>query len=226
MFRSTTIPEITGLKEYIESIAGSFCPFIPASTRANAMRNSVYQLSGGYDQVEASIFYLGLIHTEMLRRTRQAVSPREAVLACENLIFRFEGEEEVDGKALFAWPHWVLKTEYTSVGVLFGKFWLGEIDTARSGRPIPPPPYHLLSIRSAVKKRDPQFFRKAPELLDDLLESNDDGRDILRFGALPIAQETPDWSHDTVLAAYHSLLASGMYEEVKSQKAAELKGRK
>jgi len=222
-FRSTDIPEIEGLREYIDSIAGKFCPFIRPSTRAQSMRTSIYELSGVEDQIEPSMFYLGLLHTEILRRVRFLTPPHRAVLACENLIFRFDGEDQVDGKALFAWPHWLLKTRYTNVGIMFGKFWLGEEADSRLGQPIPAPPYHLLSIRSAVIKRDPQFFRKAPGLLGDLLTSNDDGRDIIGRTELSMTQPEPDWTFTMVQEVSQSLLTSGFYETIKEQAAKELK---
>ena len=222
-FRSTGIPEIEGLKEYIDSIAGKFCPFIRPSTRAQSMRTSVYELSGVGDRVELSMFYLGLLHTEILRRTRFQAPPRRAVLACENLIFRFDGEDQVDGESLFAWPHWLLKTRYTNVGVMFGKFWLGEEADSRLGQPIPAPPYHILSIRSAVIKRDPQFFHKAPGLLGDLLTSDDDGRDIMGLNELPVALPESEWTATMVQEASQSLLTSGFYETMKEQAAKELK---
>ncbi len=214
-FRSTELPEIDGLSEYVASIAGQFCPFIDPSTRARAMRNSVYELSGEEDQIEAAIFYLGLLHTEILRGTRFASLPRYAVLACENLIFRFENEREIDGKGLFAWPHWILKTTYTTVGILFGKFWLGEQEDSRKGEPIPPPPYHLLSIRSAVVRRDPQFFQKAPGLLGALLESDDNGQDVMGFHHLDVVRPSHGWLQPDVQDALAILIASGFYETIK-----------
>jgi hypothetical protein len=80
-------------------------------------------------------------------------------------------------------PHWCLKTLYTRAGILFGKFWKGEQGTARDGRPIPEPPVHLLSIRSAVKPLDRRFFAKAPTLLPELEAANDTGQQLLPEGA-------------------------------------------
>ena len=215
-FRTPNFPDLEGLGSYIASISSGFCPYISPSTNVNAIHNTVYMLDENQG-LEASIFYLGLLHTEILRDSRVKSSPGVAVLSCDNLIFRFASEKAVDGKALFAWPHWLLKTHYTEVGVLFGKFWLGEQENSRLGEPIPPPPYHVLSIRSTIIKRDPAFFQKAPGLLGDLLESDDDGRNVV--DALSILSDRPssEWGLNEVFSAFSTLQSSGMYEMMKDE---------
>jgi hypothetical protein len=126
------------------------------------------------------IFYLGYLHTELLRvRRAEATSAAEKMLLCENLFFRFNDEDVVDGKTMLDWPHWALKLLYTKAGVLFGKFWKGEREFSRSGAPIPPPPYHLLSIRSGIKERDAAFFKKAQFLLEDFTAAHDTGLSVV-----------------------------------------------
>ena len=122
------------------------------------------------------MFCIGLLHTENLRRARAEVPLQQRALVCENIIFRFESEDSVDGAELFGWPHWLLKVRYTQAGVLFGKFWKSEEAMSRDSIPIPSPPYHMLSIRGSVKQRDPAFFTKAPELLDTLIAAEDSGQ--------------------------------------------------
>lgn len=176
-FRSSEVPDLPGLQEYIADIGRRFCPFLnPASSRGLVMY-SVYELNpGDLEQTQSLLFCIGLLHTEILRRTRTNVSLQQRPLVCENIFFRFPGEDSVDGSELFGWPHWLLKTRYTQVGVLFGKFWKGEESISRKESPVPPSPYHMLSIRGAVKLRDPQFFKKAPELLDTLVSAEDGGQ--------------------------------------------------
>lgn len=220
-FRTNEVPGLPGLETYVESISAGFCPYISLSTKSNAMRNSVYALDEK-EGLEASIFYLGLLHTEILRDSRLNGQPRVTVFACDNLIFRFNSEDEIDGRALFAWPHWLLKIHYTEVGILFGKFWLGEEENSQAGVPIPPPPYHILSIRSAIVKRDPKFFQKAPNLLGDLLESDDDGRDVA--GVSQILKKHPSrmWTTEDVRAALQVLQGSGVYEIMKDKAKKEM----
>jgi hypothetical protein len=131
-------------------------------------------------KLQEHIFYLGYLHTELLRAKRvESSSSIEKLLLCENLIFRFDAEDTVDGMAMMEWPHWALKLLYTKTGVLFGKFWKGEREVSRSGVPIPPPPYHLLSIRSGIKERDAAFFKKAQFLLEDFTAALDTGVSIV-----------------------------------------------
>ena len=223
-FRANKVPDLYGLETYVESISAGFCPYIGPSTKSNAMRNTVYELDES-EGLEASIFYLGFLHTEIMRDARFKDPSRVAVLSCDNLIFRFQSEETVDGRALFAWPHWLLKIHYTEVGVLFGKFWLGEQEESKAGVPIPPPPYHILSVRSAIIKRDPKFFQKAPGLLGDLLESDDDGRDVMGISRLPGLYPTSTWTLENVRNALQVLQDSGIYETMKDKAKKEMEAR-
>ena len=224
LFRTCDVPDLNGLQGYVDSVSSGFCPYIRPSTKMKAMHNTVYTLDEE-EGLEASIFYLGLLHTEILRDARFSNPARMAVLSCENLIFRFATEDEVDGKALFAWPHWLLKIHYTEAGVLFGKFWLGEEEASQAGIPIPPPPYHVLSIRSAIIKRDPQFFQKAPELLGDLLESDDDGRDVMKIADLLVSRPTCQWQLDDIHCALEALQRSGLYETMKDRIQREMEAK-
>lgn len=179
IFRSQQVPKLLGLEEYISSIGDRFCPFLVPSMARSMTTYSVYELDiCDIGQVQELMFYIGLLHTEILRRVRFDVSAQHRPLACENVFFRFEGEDAVDGAALFGWPHWLLKIRYTQVGVMFGKFWKGEEAVSRDSVPIPPPPYHMLSLRSTVKRCDPAFFARAPELLESLIAAEDSGQRV------------------------------------------------
>jgi len=177
VFRSLIVPQLPGFEEYIAEIGNRFCPFLEPSAARGLTSYSVYELgSGSVEQVQAMMFCIGLLHTEIVRRGRMEVSLQQRPLVCENILFRFDDEDSVDGAELFGWPHWLLKVRYTQAAVLFGKFWKGEEAASREAAPIPPPPYHMLSIRGAVKPRDPAFFTKAPELLDTLIAAEDNGQ--------------------------------------------------
>jgi hypothetical protein len=179
VFRSSIVPQLSGFEGYIAEIGNRFCPFLEPSAMRDLTLYSTYELgSGSVEQIQALMFCIGLLHTEILRRARVEVPLQQRPLVCENILFRFASEDCVDGVELFGWPHWLLKVRYTQVGVLFGKFWKGEEAVSRKSVPIPPPPYHMLSIRGAVKPRDPAFFTKAPELLDTLISAEDNGQFI------------------------------------------------
>ncbi|WP_327364397.1 hypothetical protein [Streptomyces sp. NBC_01296] len=76
------------------------------------------------------------------------------------------------------WPHWALKNLYGSIGPMFGKFWEGEEDTSRYGAAVPLPPVTFLSIRPAVRPRDPQFLQSTPVLAETIREAQDDSRHV------------------------------------------------
>lgn len=219
-FRSVDVPQLPKLTEYLDAISAEFCPFLIPSVRRDLVTHTVYDLGEiGEERVSEAIFYLGLFHTELVRRVRSGVAPQHRILVCDNLYFRFAGEDEVDGGKIFAWPHWLLKLRYTQVGVLFGKFWKGEEADSRKGVAVPPPPYHMLSVRSAVKPRDPAFFTKAPELLDTLTAAEDNGQEVFgdEIGAVPEA------TMPGFLAGYQSLSATNLYQHLREEAQKELK---
>ncbi|RKL64950.1 hypothetical protein CR203_23365 [Salipaludibacillus neizhouensis] len=173
--------EETIFTNYLRSISKSFCPFLGPSENKNLLYATQYSLSGSdIKELQSQMFYYGVIHTEKLRKMRRSIPNKgDSLLVCENVIFKLPEELQcIDGKELFSWPHWTLKTLYTDVGVMFGKFWVGEKDTSRDNIPITEPPSNFFSIRSAIKTSDPYFFKKAPQLLPTLINSFDDVRDI------------------------------------------------
>lgn len=213
IFRSSTVPDLPGLKEYLTEIRNRFCPFLEPSEARSLTRYSVYELgSVDVEEVQELMFCLGFLHTEILRRKRWEVPVQHRPLVCENIFFRFKTEDSVNGSELFGWPHWLLKVRYTQAGVMYGKFWKGEEALSRDSVPIPLPPYHMLSIRGSVKKHDPAFFKKAPELLDTLIAADDNGKgvfdDIEDSDDLYKLAEFPGETAGELLAASRKVLDS------------------
>ena len=167
-------------EKYLDTIGSRFCPFLEPARGNEVLFFSKYTIEETkVETLKQKMFYLSFIHTELLRRARAEEEDKQrANLICENLIFRFPSEDDVDGAELLSIPHWLLKCAYTQVGVLFGKFWKGEQDTAKSGEEITPPPLHFISIRSALKPVDSRFFTKARILENAYRESEDDGRSV------------------------------------------------
>lgn len=165
---------------YSSAVAVKFCPYLAAAEHSGLLYGHEYVLPD-IDRawLEAEIFYLGVVHTEAFRRARHCLGARERVLLCDNLVFVPAADcAPWDGRRLLSWPHWALKCLYTGAGVMFGKFWASEASEARSGLPVPPPPCDFLSIRSAVKMRDPRFFTKAASLERELLAASDHGQNV------------------------------------------------
>ncbi|SHF33987.1 hypothetical protein SAMN05444392_11615 [Seinonella peptonophila] len=162
--------------EYCKVISDTFCPFLKPAEKANVLFATEYKVNADdLAGIQETMFYYGVMHVEALRRFRyQNRNSSKGILACDNVIFvlddKFHG---IDGQALFSWPHWLLKVLYSQVGVMIGKFWIGEKINGRNGLAIPEPPCHFFSIRSVIKERDPYFFTKAPQLLSQIIQSTD-----------------------------------------------------
>lgn len=138
-----------------------------------------YKIEGDtIEQLQENIFYCGVIHVERLRKYRFNHNAPQSFFACENIIFEIPSQFDHRGEELFSWPHYLLKILYTKVGIMLGKFWKGEKDVSRHGINVPEPPCHFLSIRSAVKSRDPRLLNKSTFLLPELLNSKDMGQDV------------------------------------------------
>lgn len=166
--------------QYVKEISEGFCPYIAPSTKKDAIYFYKYELeSNSIESIKKDIFYISLMHTELLRSDRFATNKSRALLLCRNIIFNIKDKYlDKKGRELLDIPHWLLKTHYTSKGIMFGKFWKGEEGKSRFGKDIPIPPKYFISIRSAIKSKDPFFFNKAPDLIDDLINSVDDGQQI------------------------------------------------
>lgn len=165
---------------YCEAISNHFCPFLRPAMEHKVLFVNRYSLFGRtLGEFEENVFYIGIIEIEKFRKRRMELKGATKLLLCENVIFDLGKQNyTIDGQKLFNWSHYLLKVLYTQVGIMIGKFWIEERDTSIQGQPIPEPPYHFLSIRSAVKPKDPEFFTKAKFLLPTLLESEDSGQNV------------------------------------------------
>ncbi|MEV6731341.1 hypothetical protein [Streptomyces sp. NPDC051364] len=119
--------------------------------------------------IEGALFAAAVVCAE---RVRILSKGQRGYLVCENLVVRGASRRHLD------WPHWALKNLYSGVGLMFGKFWEGEEDTSRHGGDLPVPPVTFLSIRPAVRPRDPQFLHNTPVLADTIRDAQDDGRNV------------------------------------------------
>jgi serine/threonine protein kinase len=159
VFQQTWVPDRSPLADYLTSLEEGFCPYLQSSRENETLFFSEYVIrEANIEGTQARLFLLGLVHTEWLRYKRKAAKSPDALLICENLIL--DVPRSIVGPALFGWPHFILKALYTECGLLFGKFWVGEIAETDDGRHVPIPPLHIFSIRSAVKKRDHRFFER------------------------------------------------------------------
>lgn len=189
-FGSKDVPNILGFREYITEVSSHFCPYIEPSMAKNETVYTVVSSSTNDKGVaEKIVFASGYALSELLRhkRTQSSKDRQCPPLLCENALFLFPHIDDAIGKELFGWPHWVLKCRYTQLGILFGKFGKGAVETSKDGSDLPIPPCHLLSVRESVRARDPQFFEHAEWFRPSLESSNDIGQNV--FGDLTEHQE-------------------------------------
>ncbi|MFF1874551.1 hypothetical protein [Kitasatospora herbaricolor] len=156
---------------YVEATT-AHCPYLAPSIQQDLTGWTTYRLAPGTRllDAEAAVFAAAVQAAEVVR---VLASRPPGHLVCENVVVLGAGRRHLD------WPHWALKNLYGPVGLMVGKFWEGETDTNCHGRPLPVPPLTFLSLRPAVRPRDPRFLNTTPELAAAVTNADDSGRDVL-----------------------------------------------
>lgn len=171
-----------------------YCPFINPALQNEVLFHTVVELpelSYSTEEVSTAFFITCLKRVENCRVFRSQ-DPKNGILFCDNV--------SLSPSSLLTVPileevHWMLKCLYSSVGLMFGKFWPGELTISRHGNLLPDPNIKFISIRSAIKMKDPYFLDNTPNLLNQLLMSKDTGEDPLqRF----LNNENDDWAAYTM----------------------------
>ncbi len=171
----TTSPTTVDFTEYLRAMS-AHCPYLEPSVQHGLTRWTVYEATGSDPEVEEAVFRTGTVVAEQVRRLSKG--PRGSLVA-ENIAVVGAGRE------VLAWPHWALKNLYAPVGVMVGKFPVGEQAADARGRTVPEPPVSFLVVRAAVRVRDPHFLRHTPELSATVESAADDGRDVFASERLP-----------------------------------------
>ncbi|MEU6315158.1 DUF6875 domain-containing protein [Streptomyces sp. NPDC047014] len=169
----TATPATIDITAYVRRMA-AHCPYLAPSLRHGLTAWTVYRAVGEPAAVEAELFHAGVRAAEWLR---PLLNRPYGGLRCENIVLlgHVPGATHRD---LLAWPHWVLKNLYGSVGIMFGKFHESEEELTAAGDRIPAAPVSFLPVRAAVRRRDPRFLSATPDLAAALAVAEDDGRDV------------------------------------------------
>jgi hypothetical protein len=118
---------------------------------------------------------------ELLVETAEDVRVRRRVhgpLVCANVAV-FGPDDVPSARTVLDWPAWILRNLYAPVGLMVGRFWIGEERNDKHSRVIAPPPVSFFSIRHSFPPQDARFLAKMPHVAARLAEANDDGRDVL-----------------------------------------------
>jgi hypothetical protein len=168
---TTTTPSIhPSLDRYLLSMTGR-CPYLGPSIRAGLTTWSAYQA----DETDAPDL-LGLLigSAEEVRAGRREHGP----LVCHNIAI--VGPTDIlSAQAVLDWPHWIARNLYAPVGLMIGKFWVGEREDDKYGRAIMPPPVSYFSTRHSYPAKDARFLRRLPAVAAALAAAVDDGRNVL-----------------------------------------------
>ncbi|MFF4601980.1 hypothetical protein ACFY12_04365 [Streptomyces sp. NPDC001339] len=163
----TTTPR-ADIAAYVGTVT-AHCPYLTPSLDRGLTGWTLYEAVGAPADVEAEVFHAAVQAAERVR----PLAPRaHGAFVCENVAILGAGRE------VLQWPHWALKHLYGPVGLMIGKFAVGEERTDHSGRGIPPPPVSFLPVRAAVRPRDGRFLQHTPNLAAAVASARDDGRDV------------------------------------------------
>src|SRR6218665_1773667 len=101
------------MDEYLNDIAKGFCPFLKPSIDKGLCKFTTYKITAHtLAEAQEFLFCAGLIHTASLRAARRDIG-KMSYLYCENALLMTSEDVNAQGKELFAWPHWCLKSLYT-----------------------------------------------------------------------------------------------------------------
>lgn len=190
------------LRDFLDQVSANFCPYIEPACEHDVLSFSEYTTdeltATGRGDIRAGLLYTGIVITERLRR-RRAMLRRDGHVAasqmiCDNIVVL--GTDNAPGqsaKNVVDWPHYLLKSIYSETALMFGKFWTNEEGLSRDERAIPIVPITFLSIRAAIRPRDPKLLRRQTVFAAMIQEASDVGQDVLheRVG-IPGATATVD----------------------------------
>lgn len=177
----TTEPDdiAPGFSGYVDAMT-DHCPFLHPSLRRSLTRWLLYETNAEVHQLpdlRREIFAAAVEHMELLRDQRRSRRCADAVLVCDNLVVRWIGVRDAAAhRRALAWPHWMLKTIYTPLGYMIGKFPLHAHGADRRGTQVPPVPLSFLSLRVAAQRKDPQFLHETPHLAEQLAAAHEHGQ--------------------------------------------------
>lgn len=195
--------------KYVEEI-NTICPYLKKSIEKNLLKCTEVVLNSDStdEKLAKHIFYKSLILTEKFRRERRNLSEKDMIFYTENIIFDVENSADRQWEKIISWPHYMLKELFSSEQIMFGKFWKGEETVSKiTNKMLPVPDITFISIRTAVKSRDPRLLSKTKEFAKIIKESNLEQK----------VEYPPYILKNDKLLDFEELCESGYYESIKSK---------
>lgn len=165
----------TAFSKYCNEIGAKYCPYFITSGKHSVLFRYDLDLMhiGTIEAAQEELVLNSIILIEKLRLSRMKSTPKIGLLTCYNLCFVVNGVLQNEIEEIINWPHWILKCLYTEIGLMFGKFWIDEKLIGKLGDNISSPPINFLSIRSAIKPKDPYFLDDNKLIMKKMLQSYD-----------------------------------------------------
>lgn len=158
------------LPGYIASMTGH-CPFLGPSMSRNLTTWCSYQAG---EEDGPDLLALLIETAEAVRAVRRV----KGNLVCANIAI-FGPTDIPSAKSVLDWPHWLARKLYAPVELMIGKFWIGELEDDKFGRPIAPPPASFFSVRHSSVSKDARFLSNLPGVAAQLAQAEEDNRDVL-----------------------------------------------
>ncbi|PQE35722.1 hypothetical protein CUS07_07305 [Enterococcus faecalis] len=182
-------------EQYVEKTY-DYCPYLESANRKKFVKTDVFLLkTTDPEKISEELFYYFLEKIELFRFNRSRLTKDSIPFYTLNIIFDVELEKSInlDWETIISWPHYMVKYLYSSEQIMFGKFWKNEITKSKfkEGN-IPIPSINFLSIRTAIKKRDPLLLSKTKDLAIQIENSVITNNSVIYINGTRIDIVTPD----------------------------------
>ncbi len=159
---------------YCREIGELFCPYLLPSIRSNCCYYATIDLRHLKPKaVRAYVYTTSVQYSSIFLNMRDELNEKEKQLLCINVVYELPEYMKGSERSCLDWPHWMLKTEFSKHGVMFGKFWKHEQTNSRDGRVINIPSHNFISIRTFFPGKDVNLLSRKYqyEVVSDLVNT-------------------------------------------------------
>lgn len=160
-----------------------FCPYLENSHNRNLVKvNSIILTNKTPEQLSEELFYIFLESVEIFRLNRSRIEKKLIPFYTLNIVFDVESDTNYNWEEIISWPHYMMKYLYSKEQIMFGKFWKDEMTKSKfkEGN-IPVPDINFLSVRTAVKNKDPQLLSKSKKLATEIENSSITNKSVIKI---------------------------------------------